>query len=170
MNPDIIWQQLENSAAGTTIASSEWMFPTLETIHVIAIVTVIGAIAMMDMRLLGLASGNRTVRAVAHDTLPVTWTAFALATISGSLLFASKATTYMVNPYFLWKLGFMALAGINMAVFHRYLAKGMNRWGEPEAAIPMNVKLAGALSLALWVIIPFFGRVIGFTLGVYTPS
>jgi hypothetical protein len=165
-----IWLQLEDSALGTTIAGSEWMFPTIETIHVIAIVTVIGAIAMLDLRLLGLASGNRSVRALAHDTLPVTWAAFALATVSGALLFASKASTYMVNPYFLWKLGFMAAAGLNMAVFHRYLARGMDKWGAPAAAVPRNARLAGALSLALWLIIPFCGRVIGFTLGVYTPS
>lgn len=155
---------------GTTIASSEWMFPTIETIHVIAIVTVIGAIAMMDLRLLGLTSGGRTVRALAHDTLPVTWVAFALAAITGLLLFVSKASTYMVNPYFLWKMGLMALAGVNMAVFHRYLSQGMDSWGEPDAAVPLNVKLAGALSLALWMVIPFCGRVIGFTLGVYTPA
>lgn len=169
MSVETIWQRLEDSTTGTTIASSEWMFPTLETIHVIAIVTVIGAIAMMDMRLLGLTSGNRTVRALAHDTLPVTWVAFAVATVSGLLLFVSKATTYMVNPYFLWKLAFMALAGVNMVVFHHYVSKGMDVWGRPGAAIPLNAKMAGAVSLALWMIIPFCGRVIGFTLGVYTP-
>jgi len=165
-----ISQTIENSAFSSTIASSEWMFPTIETIHVIAIVTVIGAIAIMDMRLLGLTSGNRTVRAIAHDTLPVTWVAFALATVTGLLLFVSKATSYMVNPYFLWKFAFMIVAGINMAVFHRYVSKGMDDWGAPAHAIPLNAKLAGALSLALWVAIPFCGRVIGFTLGVYYTS
>jgi hypothetical protein len=170
MSTESIWLKLENSTMGTTIASSEWMFPTIETIHVIAIVTVIGAIAMMDLRLLGLTSGRRTVRALAHDTLPVTWVAFALAAISGLLLFVSKASTYMVNPYFLWKMGLMALAGVNMLIFHRYLSRGMDSWGEPGAAVPLNAKLAGALSLALWMVIPFCGRVIGFTLGVYTPA
>jgi len=162
-----IWQTIESSAFSSTIASSEWMFPTIETIHVIAIVTVIGAIAMMDMRLLGLASANRTVRALADDTLPVTWTAFALAVVTGLLLFVSKATSYMVNPYFLWKFAFMILAGINMAVFHRYVSRGMDEWGAPGGVIPLSAKLAGALSLALWIAIPFCGRVIGFTLGVY---
>ena len=165
-----IWQTIESSPFSSTIASSEWMFPTIETIHVIAIVTVIGAIAIMDTRLLCLTSVNRTVRAIAHDTLPVTWVAFALAVVTGLLLFVSKATSYMVNPYFLWKFAFMIAAGINMAVFHRYLSKGMDDWGAPAHAIPPNVKLAGALSLALWIAIPFCGRVIGFTLGVYYTS
>ncbi len=167
MSSASIWQGLENSSVRTTIAGSEWMFPTFEAIHVVAIVTVIGAIAIMDMRLLGLASGNRTVQALARDTLPVTWMAFALAVTSGLLLFVSKATSYMANPYFLWKLALMGLAGLNMAVFHRHISKGMDRWGAPGAAIPLNAKMAGAFSLALWMAIPFCGRVIGFTLGVY---
>jgi hypothetical protein len=170
MKLETLWQALENSAAGTTIASSEWMFPTIETFHVIAIVTVIGAIAMMDMRLLGLTSGNRSVRALAHDTLPLTWAAFAVAVVTGLLLFVSKATTYMVNPYFVWKFVLMAAAGVNMAVFHRYLSREMDVWGVHGAAIPAGAKMAGIVSLLLWVAIPFCGRVIGFTLGVYTPA
>jgi len=166
MTSNALWQAIENSSFSSAIASSEWMFPTIETLHVISIVTVIGAIAMMDMRLLGLNSG-RTVRAVARDTLPVTWVAFALAVVTGLLLFVSKATSYMINPYFLWKFAFMALAGVNMVVFHRYVSRGMDEWGAQGRAIPLNAKLAGALSLALWAVIPFCGRVIGFTLGVY---
>lgn len=162
-----LFVSIENSGLGTTIASNEWMFPTIETIHVIAIVTVIGTIALMDLRLLGVASRNKSVAAMSHDTLPITWTAFAFALLTGALLFVSKATSYMANPYFLWKMGLMALAGVNMAIFHRFLSKDIGRWGEAGHAIPANVKLAGALSLLLWMAIPFCGRVIGFTLGVY---
>jgi hypothetical protein len=170
MNLGSIWSGLENSPLGTTIASSEWMFPTLETIHVIAIVTVIGTIAIMDLRLVGLASGNRPVRTLAHDTLPMTWAAFALAAVSGSLLFVSKASTYMVNPYFLAKFGLMAIAGANMVLFHRYVSKDMDSWGVPGTSVPLNAKIAGVISLALWVAIPFCGRITGFTLGVYVPA
>ena len=170
MSSNSLWQNIEQSSFGNGIASSDWMFPTFETIHVIAIVTVIGAIAMMDLRLVGLTSGNKSVAAMAHDTLPVTWTAFVIAAITGTLLFISKASSYMVNPYFLTKMGLMALAGVNMAVFHRYLSKGMDSWGKPGGAVPLNAKLSGALSLLLWIVIPFCGRIVGFTLGVYYVS
>ncbi|HZF46508.1 MAG TPA: DUF6644 family protein [Sphingomonadaceae bacterium] len=162
-----IWASLEQSGLGTTIASNEWMFPTIETIHVFALVTVIGAIAIMDLRLLGLTSKNRSVKAVERDTVPVTWIGFAVALITGLLLFVSKATTYMANPYFLWKMGLMAVAGVNMAIFHRILSQGIDEWGKPGGSIPAAAKLSGALSLGIWLIIPVCGRVIGFTLGVY---
>ncbi len=163
------WQSLEMSPVGDFIATSEWAFPTLETIHVIALVTVFGSIAMMDLRLLGLVSRNTPVTAVSRETLPFTWTAFILALITGSLLFVSKASYYMVNPYFLTKMGLIALAGINMAILHTGAWKTVTKW-DVGNAIPTSVKVAAGLSLAFWVLVLFCGRVIGFTLGIYVPA
>jgi hypothetical protein len=165
-----LWRSLENSTLGTTIAGSEWMFPTLETIHVIAIVTVIGCVAAMDLRLLGITSRGKSVQAMERDTLPLTWIAFAVALVSGGLLFVSKATSYMVNPYFLTKDALMLLAGVNMLVFHFHFSKDIDLWGQPGGAIPLGAKVSATLSLLLWMAIPFCGRVIGFTLGVYYAS
>ncbi|MGZ3173370.1 MAG: DUF6644 family protein [Croceibacterium sp.] len=162
-----LWATLENSTLGSTIASNEWMFPTIETFHVIAIVTVIGVIAVMDLRLLGFTSGSKSIAAMERDTLPLTWIAFAIAVVTGTLLFVSKAQSYTVNPYFIWKLVFMALAGVNMLVFHRHFSKGIERWGVPGGVIPIGAKMSATLSLLLWMIIPFCGRIVGFTLGTY---
>lgn len=162
-----LWTSLEGSTLGTTIASSEWLFPTIETLHVIAIVSVVGAIAIMDLRLLGLTSRNRLVTAISRDTLPLTWIAFACAVVTGLLLFVSKATSYMVNPYFLVKMGLLLLAGLNMAVFHMFTWKGVARWDGTMVAIPPAAKLAGLASLIFWALIVLCGRIIGFTLGIY---
>jgi hypothetical protein len=162
-----LWESLEGSAFGSAIASSEWMFPTIETLHVIAIVSVVGAIIVMDLRLLGLTSRNRLVTAVSRDTLPLTWIAFACAVVTGLLLFVSKATTYMVNPYFLVKMALLALAGLNMAFFHLFTWKNVANWDGSVAAIPTAAKLAGLGSLIFWALIVLCGRIIGFTLGIY---
>jgi hypothetical protein len=55
MNPasTSIWDKIEGSSLGTTIAESTWMFPTLESIHVIALVTVLGTVFIVDLRMLG---------------------------------------------------------------------------------------------------------------------
>jgi hypothetical protein len=102
-----------------------------------------------------------------RDTVPLVWTAFAVALVSGALLFVSKAATYMANPYFLWKMGLMLLAGANMAIFHLVWSKGMADWGRPGQTVPTAAKLSGLLSLGLWLVIPLCGRIVGFTLGVY---
>lgn len=164
-----LWKGLESSGLATSIASGEYAFPLIETFHVFAVVTVFGTIAIMDLRLLGLTSGKWSVTSVSKDTLKLTWGAFVLAVITGLLMFVSKATTYMVNPYFLWKMFLIALAGVNMAILHRTVWKTIANW-DMSPAIPTGAKVSAALSLAFWIIVIFCGRFIGFTLGVYIPA
>ena len=166
MNLLSLWQSLEASALGVYIAESSWAFPTIECIHVIALVTVVGTIAIMDLRLLSIASRDTAVTLMSRDTLPFTWGAFVLAAITGSLLFVSKATSYTINPYFQVKMALIALAGLNMIAFHAFVWKGVAAWDD-GTAIPRAAKIAGLASLALWSVVIFCGRVIGFTLGVY---
>ena len=151
---------------GSFVASSEWAFPTIECIHVIALVTVVGTIAIMDLRLLGVASRNSAVTAMSNDTLPYTWGAFVLAAITGLLLFVSKATGYVKNPYFIAKMICLAFAGGNMALFHLSTWRTVHSW-DRDAAVPLGGKVAAGLSLFFWILVIFFGRVIGFTLGIY---
>ncbi len=164
--PTNLWERIEYSSLGITIAESTWMFPTIETLHVIALVTVIGTIAIVDLRLIGVASKGHRVSLLAKDTLPLTWAAFALAAITGGLLFVSKASSYMINPYFLWKLVLLALAGLNMMYLHLTTWRTVEHW-ERDPSFPFQAKLAGWLSLVFWIGVVFCGRMIGFTLGVF---
>lgn len=164
--PTNIWESIEYSSLGISIAESTWAFPTLETFHVIALVTVVGTILIMDMRLLGLASNKVAVTRMSKDTLPWTWAGFVLAAITGGLLFISKASSYMINPYFLWKMGLLVLAGLNMLYFHFVTYKRVSEWDQAPV-VPTGAKVAGVLSLIFWIAVVFCGRAIGFTLGIY---
>ena len=164
--PTNIWESIEYSTLGTTIAESTWMFPTIETLHVIALVTVIGTIALVDLRLIGVKGHALRVSQLAKDTLPWTWGAFALAAITGLLLFVSKASSYMINPWFLAKLAMLALAGLNMMYFHMTTWRTVEHW-ELDPSFPTEAKVAGWLSLVFWLIVVFCGRMIGFTLGIF---
>ena len=164
-----LWEKIELSPIGDWVASSSWAFPTIETVHVIAICTVFGTVAMMDLRLLGLASTTSRVTEISNDTLPWTWAAFGVAVISGLLLFISKAPDYMASPYFIWKMVLIAAAGVNMAVFHVLSWPGVRAW-DSNAAVPRAGKVAAALSLGLWITVVFLARAIGFTLDLFTPT
>lgn len=164
--PTNIWESIEYSSLGTTIAESTWMFPTIETVHVIALVTVIGTIALVDLRLVGVKGHALRVSQLAKDTLPWTWGAFALAAITGSLLWISKASSYMDNPWFLAKLAMLALAGLNMMYFHLTTWRTVDHW-ELDPSFPSEAKIAGWLSLVFWLAVVFCGRMIGFTLGIF---
>jgi hypothetical protein len=166
MTLQAVWEALETSPLGDFVASSAWAFPTIEAVHVIAIVTVVGTVAIMDLRLLGLASTSWTVTQMSKDTLRWIWAAFVTAAVTGTLLFVSKAHIYAREPWFLWKLVLIAAAGLNMGVFHVFAWRKVNEW-DAKSAAPMVGAIAGALSLTLWVAAIFCGRFIGFTLGKY---
>ena len=144
------------------VAESPVLFPTIESIHVLAITFVVGSIAIVDLRLLGLAGRDQKITRLTSDTLPWTWAAFGLAAICGSLLFSSNAVKYFDNIPFRAKFALMALAGLNMLVFQFLTFRGVAKWD--ESATPLAAKLAGALSLLLWVGVIACARWIGFTM------
>ncbi len=164
--PTTVWESIQYSGLGIALAESLWAFPMIESVHVMALVTVFGTILVMDLRLLGLASTNVAASKMSSDTLKWTWIGFVLAAITGTLLFISKASSYMINPFFMTKMGLLALAGLNMLIFHFVTYKSVNEW-DNSSSLPTGAKVAGILSIIFWVIIVFCGRAIGFTLGVY---
>lgn len=155
-------QDLPLSAAmrGET-PGTEWLFPIVETCHVLTLTIVFGSIAMVDLRLLGWTSRGTSIARLTEETLPWTWTAWVLAAIAGSLLFISKAVTYAGNFEFRMKFICMALAGLNMLVFHFGAYRRVADWDMDTP--PTAARLAGGLSLTLWIAVIFFGRWVGFT-------
>ena len=154
---------LQDTSIATAIREGENLFPWIECAHVLALTLVIGSIAIVDLRLIGLASRDRGVIQTTSSVLPVTWAAFVVAVITGGLMFASNATTYAHNFYFQVKIALIAIAGLNMAVYHLFLHKGADAWHTP-AVTPIRARLVGCVSLSLWIAIAAFGRWIGFTI------
>ena len=156
----------EDSGLADNIRENDVLFPLIESVHVLSICLVVGSILVVDLRLLGLASINRPVSRITSGILPLTWSAFAVAVASGFLLFISNATKYLENGYFVAKIFLICAAGLNMAVFHAIGAKDLPRW-ESEATLPLPARLAGGLSILLWVSVVTCGRWIGFTMQVH---
>lgn len=155
----------EDSGIAEAIRENDTLFPLIESIHVIAICLVVGTILALDLRLLGLASVGRPVSRLANAILPVTWGAFAIAATSGFLLFISNATKYLANGYFDAKMILICTAGLNMVIFHAVGARDMPQW-EKQARPPLAARLAGGLSILLWIAVVACGRWIGFTMQV----
>lgn len=147
-----------------TVRANELLFPWFESIHVLAITLVLGSIAVVDLRLLGVASRSRPVTKLIGEVLPVTWIAFGIAAITGVTLFASNAVEYYQNFPFRMKMVLLLLAGINMVVFHFVTYRSIGTWDEAPRT-PLSARLAGGLSITMWLAIVAFGRWIGFTIG-----
>ena len=153
---------LESTALGMYISGSTWAFPTIESIHVFFLVIVVGTVAIVDLRLLGVASRNHSVSKLSNDVLPITWGAFVGALITGSLLFTSKASHYLDDAPFRFKMICLGLAGLNMLIFHFMTYRDVKAW-EDDVITPKAARIAGGLSLVFWILVVAFGRWIGFT-------
>jgi uncharacterized membrane protein len=155
---------LQTTPIAMTVAENDILFPWIESVHVLAIVLVVGTISIVDLRLLGVASLDISAHRLMRDVIPYTWGAFAIAAITGSLMFSSDATHYAHNRLFQAKLIMLVLAGLNMAVFHFFGVRDIERWEAPGATPPIAAKAAASISLLVWITVVSLGRGTGFTM------
>jgi hypothetical protein len=156
----IAW--LESSSLAEAIRTSGYLFPVIESFHVIGLTMVFGTITVVDLRLLGVGSARRPFTKVASDILKWTWAAFALAAVTGSMLFISNADVYYHNFYFRSKMILLALSALNMLIFKFTAGKWVHSWDRDLMAPPAGRTVA-IVSLVLWISIIFCGRWIGFS-------
>jgi hypothetical protein len=157
-----LMEWLQDTSLAVFVHQTKWAFTTIEVIHVAAISLVIGSIAIVDLRLLGIASTKRRFTQLARDVLPLTWAAFVLAAATGSLLFISQAAAYFTTTTFWIKMSIMALAVINMLIFEFITVRGVQEW-DLKPTPPLSARLAGGISVTCWLLIFVFGRWTGFT-------
>ncbi|MET0292322.1 MAG: DUF6644 family protein [Steroidobacteraceae bacterium] len=156
-------QAVQASGVGEWMRSSVKAMPFVEALHVLAAATVFGSILIVDLRLIGFRDARRAFTRVSDEMLKFTWIAFGIAVISGALMFAANAQTYVANTAFRFKLVALVLAGINMAIFQHLTFRGVAAWDASRA--PTAGRVAGVLSILLWIAVIFFARWIGFTKG-----
>jgi hypothetical protein len=163
---ETILQGIVESPLAVRIAEDPVLFPWIELTHVLAITIVFGSILLVDLRLMGIAARDYPIARLSKAVVPVTWIAFVIAAISGSLLFISNAVTYYGNFYFRAKMLLMICAGLNMAIFHIWTWRSVRQWDETPH-VPLAVKSAGLISALVWVSIVVCGRWIGFTMAPF---
>jgi hypothetical protein len=163
MNLHDLFRALEQTSFATAIREGSLLFPWIESVHVLAIVTVVGSISIIDMRLLGVPAHKLGVRRLVREILPITWIAFAIAATTGFLLFSSAAVKYAGIWTFEVKMLVIALAGLNMLFFHFVTFRSVHLWDELMDT-PFAAKVAGGSSLLLWVSVVVLGRWTGFLL------
>src|SRR5690606_18253282 len=131
----------------------------IEILHILGFAILVGAIVTFDLRVLGLGRGI-PIEAAGRHCLPIAIAGFALAAPMGLLLFTTEATSIARNPAFLLKMGFLVLAGINVALFHFGPWRRVADWS--EGGVPGRVRAGAALSAVLWICVLASGRLIAY--------
>jgi len=154
-------QVIYDSQIGTAIRESEYAFPIIESVHVLAITLLVGTIAVLDLRMLGVLLRDVPVARLARTVFPLTWSGFTVAFSSGCLLFWAEAAKNYTNPAFRIKLLLLLLVGLNPLIFHSTIYRRVNEW-EASRYSPWRARTAALASLTLWGGIIIAGRAIAY--------
>ncbi len=154
-------QWLEQTPVGAAVRQSIWLFPAIETLHLLGMIATIGTIAAFDLRLIGWVLPRAPISRLAAQLLPWVWAAFAVQVLTGSLLFSSEAVHMIRNPAFRLKLLLILLAGLNALVFHLVFRRNKTIWNE-AGDTPVGARISASISLLLWTGVVAAGRWIGF--------
>src|SRR5258705_13126312 len=93
-------QWLESTPAAAIMRDSTWIFPAVETVHLIGIVLLVGSTSVLDLGLLGFALNRTPISKLTGRVLPWAWIGLAIQLLTGVLLFASEATKTYPNAAF----------------------------------------------------------------------
>lgn len=155
-----IFQALEGWSLAVFLRQSIWAYPLVNTLHLLGVALLIGSVATLDLRVLGLW------RQVAPEGLGrvlarVATAGFCLAVLAGPLLFLVQAKTYAALWLFQVKMILLLLAVTNAAMFMRSAA--WRRFcAAPSTVAAFSLRAMAVLSLLLWLGVLTFGRLVGY--------
>jgi hypothetical protein len=142
-----MWEALEQSTWVKTLAETGWMYATVSVIHYLTMFWFIGSMAVVDLRVMGVAARKRNLTELAGQIFPWAWTGLVLAVVSGFLMFATDAGDWAPDRIFHVKLGMIVIS----IVFAILVQRGAPKWAiAPE--IPTSGKVIAAISLLLWIL------------------
>lgn len=153
------WLWLEYLPVAGHIGAT-WWFPLMESIHVVSITLMLGAILMLDLRVLGLAANSYAVSRMSKELVPWSATAFLVATLTGIAMFITRASVHVLNPAFQIKMLLIVLAGINIAIFHLRIFRTVPQW-DTSTKSPSSARIVAGASLFLWCGVMLAGRWVG---------
>jgi len=148
---------LANTWVANAINDSEWLFPVIESIHITGLAVLIGTIAIIDFRLLGLVLAKRPVSQLAAELRPFTLTGICIMLTTGPLMLSAAPERGYGNPAFTFKMSCLLLALLTHFTIHRRATAS-----DRVSAATLGERLAGCLSLILWTGVVVGGRAIAF--------
>ena len=147
----------ESSSLGEAIRASKWLFPAIESFHLLALAVIGGAVLIVDLRLCGLGLKREPISQLWNDSRPWLLGSYAVMIVSGLLLFTSEATKLYYHDAFWVKMSSLLLATLFTFTILRKVVTA-----EPDVS-PLRRKAVALVSLILWTGVGVGGRWIGFS-------
>lgn len=151
------FEWVEASTLGDTVRQSLWLFPVIQSLHLLGLATLGGAVLIVDLRMAGVGLRGHAISAIARDARPWFMLALIVTLITGIALFASEAIKCYYNTSFWVKMTTLPLAILLTLGIRDRLALNAGMDVTPAT------KIVGLTSIALWVVVAGAGRWIGFS-------
>ena len=145
----------EGTGLGQVVRTSVWLFPVIESVHLLGLCALGGTVLVVDLRLLGAGLTRQPLAVVASAVHPWLKASVALLLSTGFLLFMSEAVKCFHNPSFWLKMGTLPVALLYTFTLRRWVA---TRPGRDTSAL---TRLVATVSLLLWFTVAAAGRWIG---------
>ena len=152
---------VDTHAWSTALHESLWVYPLVESTHVLTLMLFVGMLAMVDLRMLGVAFRDTPVSELTSRLLPWSVAGFVIMVGTGVLLFYAIPVRTAHSVWFRVKVVLLIAAAINAWWFHRRVSKDRERWDAQEKP-PLGVRLAAATSLGVWTGVIVAGRMIAY--------
>lgn len=152
---------LSESSFSVGLHESFYMYNWLETTHVMTLMLSFGMLAVVDLRMLGLAFANVPASKIAERLDKPMLIGFSIMFITGILLFSAIPVRTTQSLWFRIKVILLIAAAINAWLFRGYLLTSKNSW-DLDAVAPRRARIAAGLSLALWCGVIMTGRFIAY--------
>lgn len=143
------------------IQNVAWIIPAVQSVHIICISIVMGSVALIDLRLLGITGRSQSISGLVNRLLPAVWIALVVLLITGGLLAIGEPARSLQNPAFHAKMLMLLCVGA-LTFFFQQMLRGDVAFWELSPARRTTAKMAAVVSLLLWVGIVFAGRWIAY--------
>lgn len=152
---------LDTHAWSTALHESLYMYPWIESTHVLTLMLFAGTLIIVDLRLLGLAFREVPVSEMTQRMLPWTVAGFVIMVITGALLFYAIPVRTYQSLWFRIKVVFLIIAGLNAWWMHRKIMANQAEWDSAPKP-PAAARRSAALSLMSWAVVIVTGRFIAY--------
>jgi hypothetical protein len=152
---------LSQTSLSLAIQNHEWVIPTVQSIHIIAIGLVLGSVFMIDLRILGWAWRDQTLRQTTARFGPwLSWALLALL-MTGAVMIAGEPPRELLALSFWLKMGLVAIGTVVAVVFHRSLKRHEDQWEAALVSQP-RIRALAVVTFLIWVCIVVLGRLIAY--------
>ena len=159
LNDFSLW--VSETKASLWIGEHFWAIPIIQTIHIIAIAAAFGSVLMINMRILGLNGGTRTMSQTVRRYLPWIWWALLVLILSGIGMITGEPVRSLINPFFWVKMGLVILVILGSIWFQSSVNRNIAIW-EVTHGGRVAVRLGAVATILLWCAVMYCGRWIAY--------